>query len=101
MNKATVEPVTSTSKTAEAVPNINLDKMDKKSSAFQSKLATLYPEGKTVHKSSKGNKAITQVIVVSEGRGIEYQQIKYNWGGVYYFKNGDPITKLIFEKETK
>ena len=101
LNKATVEPVTSTSKTAEAVPNINLDKMDKKSSAFQSKLATLYPEGKTVHKSSKGNKAITQVIVVSEGRGIEYQQIKYNWGGVYYFKNGDPITKLIFEKETK
>ncbi len=101
LSKTPVKPGTSTSKTDAVVPNINLDKMDKKSSAFQSKLASLYPEGKTVRKSSKGNKAITQVIVVSEGRGIEYQQIKYNWGGVYYFKNGDPITKLIFEKETK
>jgi DNA-directed RNA polymerase beta' subunit len=82
-------------------PNIDLDKMDKKSSDFHSKLATLYPEGKTVNKSSKGNKAITQVILVNGGRGIEYQEIKYSWGGVYYFRNGDPITKLVFDKETK
>ena len=75
--------------------------MDKKSTEFQSKLASLYPEGKTVNNSSKGNKKITQIIMVKEGRGIEYQKIKYNWGGVYYFRNGDPITQLIFEKETK
>ena len=80
---------------------VDLDKMDKKSTEFQSKLASLYPEGKTVNNSSKGNKKITQIIMVKEGRGIEYQKIKYNWGGVYYFRNGDPITQLIFEKETK
>jgi tetratricopeptide (TPR) repeat protein len=90
-----------TSKLPSTDPNIDLDKMDKKSSDFHSKLATLYPEGKTVNKSSKGNKAITQVILVNGGRGIEYQEIKYSWGGVYYFRNGDPITKLVFDKETK
>jgi len=99
LNKTPEKKVTS--KLPSTDPNIDLDKMDKKSPEFHSKLATLYPEGKTVNKSSKGNKAITQVIVVSEGRGIEYQEIKYNWGGVYYFRNGDPITKLIFDKETK
>ena len=101
LNETLEKSVTSSVKLPATDPNIDTGKMDKKSSEFRSKLATLYPEGKTVNKSSKGNKAITQVILVSEGRGIEYQEIKYNWGGVYYFRNGDPITKLIFDKETK
>ena len=99
LNKTLEKKVTS--KLPSTDPNIDLDKMDKKSSDFISKLATLYPEGKTVNKSSKGNKAITQVILVNGGRGTEYQEIKYSWGGVYYFRNGDPITKLVFDKETK
>ncbi len=101
LNETLEKSVTPSVKLPATDPNIDTGKMDKKSSEFRSKLATLYPEGKTVNKSSKGNKAITQVILVSEGRGIEYQEIKYNWGGVYYFRNGDPITKLIFDKETK
>ncbi len=80
--------------------NNDLDKMDKKSSDFHSKLAELYPEGKTVKTEKKGNKEVTRVIIVSGSKGTEYQKIKYNWGGVYFFKNGDPITPLIFEKET-
>lgn len=78
-----------------------LEKMDKKSVEYQSKLASIYPQGKTVNKSKKGNKEITQVIVVKGSKGTEYQKIKYNWGGVYYFRNGDPITKLIWDKATQ
>lgn len=94
-------PVGATPVVSSPEPSSEIDKMDKKSPEFQSKLATMYPQGKTVNKSSKGNKTITQVIIVEGNKGTEYQQIKYNWGGIYFFRNGDPISKLIWDKETR
>ena len=78
-----------------------LDKMDKKSEQFLTHLASNYPQGLTEKKYKEGNKEITKRIIVSGNKGTEYTQIKHSWGGVFYFKNGEPITEYIWQKEAK
>lgn len=78
-----------------------LDKMDKKSEAFLTALAAKYPQGVTEKTYTKGNKTITKRIKVEGGRGVEYMKVQHSWGGIFYFKNGDPISQNIFELETK
>lgn len=50
-------------------------------------IALEYPLGVTEEVYMKGNKEITERVVVKEGRGDIYWRIKHPWGGVYYFKN--------------
>jgi len=44
-------------------------------------------------------RVINSVVVLKNGRPVEYTQIIYNKGGVYYFKNGSSISSYAFEKE--
>ena len=50
-------------------------------------IAKEYPEGVTEEIYMKGNKEITERVVVKDGKGDIYWKIKHPWGGVYYFKN--------------
>lgn len=77
-----------------------LDKMDKNSETYTNALGKKFPEGLTEKTYKEGSKTITRRIVVKGGQGTEYQKIKHNWGGVYYFKNGNAITEYIWEKES-
>tara|TARA_B100000508_G_scaffold140888_1_gene144055 strand:- start:519 stop:2540 length:2022 start_codon:yes stop_codon:yes gene_type:complete len=50
-------------------------------------IAQEYPEGVTEEIYMKGNKEITERVVVKDGRGDIYWKVKHPWGGIYYFKN--------------
>jgi tetratricopeptide (TPR) repeat protein len=67
--------------------------------AFSNELAQKYPQGLTVERSMEGSKTITRRIIVDGDVGVEFKRIEHNWGGVYYFKNGAPITYFIWQKE--
>ena len=46
-------------------------------------------------------RTVIKIIVVKDGKANEYKKIIYNWGGIYYEKNGEVIEESIFETETK
>ena len=68
---------------------------------FRKELATNYEDGFTEEIYTKANRTITKRIIVKQGLGDEYLKVQHAWGGVYYFKNGEPITKFMWEKETE
>ena len=45
------------------------------------------PEGVTDEVYMKGNKEITERVVVRNGRGDIFWKVMHPWGGIYYFKN--------------
>lgn len=67
---------------------------------FLSQLSKEYPEGVTEVIYTKGNKEITKRVVIIGGQGAVYRKVKHNWGGEFFFKNNDPVTKFIWDKET-
>lgn len=77
------------------------DALKAKPTAFQQELANKYPKGVTEERDVKPNQEIT-IVVVNRGDGFpnEYRRVKWNWGGLYYFKNGESTSKQIFEQET-
>lgn len=65
------------------------------------KIAQEYPEGVTEEIYMKGNKQITERVVVKDGHGSIYSKIVHPWGGVYYFKNSSiNISAIEFELYT-
>ena len=44
---------------------------------------------------------ITIVIVTVDTNDFEYKKEEYNWGGVYYYKDGKNITSTTYEKDTE
>ena len=50
-------------------------------------IAKEYPEGVTEEVYMKGNKEITERVVVRDGRGDIFWKVTHPWGGIYYFKN--------------
>ncbi|MGB0403590.1 MAG: hypothetical protein ACPGEG_05785 [Salibacteraceae bacterium] len=59
------------------------------------KIALEYPEGVTEETYMKGNKKITERVVVKDGKGQIYSKIVHPWGGVYYFKNSSVSISAI------
>ena len=47
------------------------------------------------------NRTITQITIVREFMTYVYKKVVYSWGGIYYFRDDDSITKAVFELETK
>ena len=45
-------------------------------------------------------RVIKQITIKRERHTFVYRKVKYDWGGVYYFKNDMDITKLDFENES-
>ncbi len=68
---------------------------------YLSDLARQYPEGVTEEHYADQSKKINRVIINKDGVATEYREVIHSWGGVFYFKNGQSITKNIFLIETK
>ncbi len=68
---------------------------------YQKELAEKYPSGITEEQLTEGNKTVIRRIVVREGKGDEYRRVEHNWGGVFYFKNGEAVTDRVWKAETE
>ena len=68
---------------------------------YLSELAKKYPEGITREVLEETTRTIKRVIVVKSSIAVEYREVKYNYGGIFYFKNGASMTPSAFAIETK
>lgn len=60
-----------------------------------------YREGVTEETVTENNRVIYRTVVKKEGNAFNYQKIVYTWGGVFYFKNENSMTQLLFDQELK
>ena len=67
---------------------------------FISDIARKYPEGVYQDVVFESNRSIERTIVNKNNVVDVYKKIKYNWGGVYYFKNEKAISYGMFQSET-
>ncbi len=67
--------------------------------AFCAELAKKYPQGMTEERYMEGSKSIVKRVIVEGDIGVEYKYVTHNWGGTYFFKNGKPTTRFIWQKE--
>lgn len=77
-----------------------LNQMDKKSDEFVMELAKVYPNGVTEEVEEYKNRTVYKRIVVNNNRGHLYEKVVYNYGGVFYFKDGDSVAQFVWDKET-
>ncbi|MCW3071464.1 MAG: hypothetical protein JWO44_1354 [Bacteroidetes bacterium] len=77
-----------------------IDKEIANADLFKNDLAKKYPLGVTEEKVKEGSNNITRRIVVIGNKGILYTKKETNFGTVYYFKDGSPITEQEWNKET-
>lgn len=68
---------------------------------FKNELAKKYPIGVTEEKTKEGNVDVTRRIVVIGNKGVLYEKKETNFGAIYYFKDGIPITEQEFKKNTE
>lgn len=68
---------------------------------LQKELGSQYPTGVTEEVTKEGNKTITKRIVVANNLGNEYKKVVHDWGGVFYFKNGEAVTERVWIQETE
>jgi len=74
---------------------------EKRDATFLSTLAQKYPTGVTVEEYKEKNRVVTRIIVSDGSIANEYKKIKYNWGGLYFFKNNESTTQGVFDVEAK
>ncbi|MCW3102070.1 MAG: hypothetical protein JWO09_510 [Bacteroidetes bacterium] len=90
-------------KPADEYPKAKLVEIDKEianAELFKNDLAKKYPLGVTEEKVKEGSNNITRRIVVIGNKGVLYTKKETNFGTVYYFKDGSPITEQEWNKET-
>ncbi|PIP55064.1 MAG: hypothetical protein COX07_01895, partial [Bacteroidetes bacterium CG23_combo_of_CG06-09_8_20_14_all_32_9] len=92
-----IEAAKSSNKKLEEIDYTNKVVVEK----FLSELAKKYPEGITEEFYEDETKKIKRVIVKHESIANEYREVIHNWGGIYYFRNGQSISKSFFNTETK
>lgn len=68
---------------------------------YQKELATKFPSGITEKVSKEGNKTIITRVVVKDNIGNEYKKVVHDWGGVFFFKNGEAVTERVWTQETE
>lgn len=68
---------------------------------YQKELGSKYPSGITEEIYTLGNKTITRRIVVADGVGNDYKKVVHNWGGVFFFKNGEAVTERVWAQDTQ
>ena len=66
---------------------------------YSNELAKKYPQGLTEETYTEGAKTIVKRVIVEGEIGVEYKKVTHNWGGVYYFKNGNPVNYFVWQKE--
>jgi hypothetical protein len=73
-----------------------------KPTQFQMNLSDNYPMGVTEESELKQNREVKRLIVKrTEGVANQYSRVKWNWGGIYYFKNEQSTSKQIYDLETE
>lgn len=98
--KPTVESKAETIQRTDPKSEITTELPYKTSQDFRLQLAKDYQEGLTETVYRKGNRTITKRVLVKQNLGDEYLMVVHDWGGIYYFKNGQPVTKFIWDKES-
>jgi tetratricopeptide (TPR) repeat protein len=68
---------------------------------YLNQLSGEYPRGITVEYYNLKKRKIKRVIVNHNGVAKDYRRVKHSWGGVFYFRNGQSISKAVFNVETK
>ncbi|MEQ8323125.1 MAG: hypothetical protein RH916_00450 [Vicingaceae bacterium] len=63
--------------------------------------ASQYPQGVTEESFEEDDAYVIKRVVVSGENIDEYQKVFYKWGGVFYKKNGESTTEVIWNNETK
>ena len=99
---AQTNPAPAKNKDEEVLKKLNSVNFNDKEATkkYLSELARKYPEGKTVENYDLKNQKIVRIIINKNGIATEYRKVIHDWGGVYYFKNGQSISKTIFTNET-
>ncbi|MBX7181257.1 MAG: hypothetical protein K1X82_04015 [Bacteroidia bacterium] len=88
----------------EAKINMERSKLSEKErrEQFLSQLASIYPNGVTEENIQEKEFKLYRLIVNNQGQLNVYEKKTWNWGGVFYFKNGDiTITATLFDLEVK
>ena len=66
----------------------------------RNQLALDYPQGVTEESYTEGNKVIIRRVVVNGNKADEYSKVIAKYG-IFYFKNGQSITEMIWANETE
>ena len=94
-------------KSTQVVQNVKKEKNtppvspEEKKKQYISDLRAKYPGGVTEEEFLDGNKTILRRVVIRDDYAGIYKRVTHNWGGVYFFKDNDPITEIMFENESK
>ncbi len=76
----------------------------KPSQATEERPMTIQEAGSIVSRTEEiiqeDKRVIRQITIKRERHTFVYRQVKYDWGGVYFFKNDMDITKKDFDMET-
>ena len=68
---------------------------------YLNNLAKKYPKGITVENYELKKRKVKRVIVNYDGIATDYRRVKHSWGGTFYFRNGQSISKGVFQVETR
>ena len=63
-------------------------------------LAVQYPPGVTQEIKTSFRKSVVRRVVIVENLGDEFLKVEHEWGGTYYFKNGEAVNRRVWELET-
>ena len=74
---------------------------EEKKKQYQSELRLKYPAGVTEEEIAEGNKVILRRVVIKDDYAGVFTKITHNWGGIYCFKDGVPISEVMFDNESK
>jgi len=81
------------------VEKLNLNAEDQRK-AFLSELSKLYPQGVTEETVEAKNYRILRHVINQDGIVTVYEQRTWDWGGIFWFKNGDiNITESLYKLE--
>jgi hypothetical protein len=64
-------------------------------------LLSKYPAGITCEVYKEPSRVVSRYIIIRENQANEIREVKYNWGGIDYTRNGKPITFLYFSNQIK
>ncbi|HQQ94827.1 MAG TPA: hypothetical protein PLQ93_09745 [Bacteroidia bacterium] len=67
----------------------------------QKMLLAKYPPGITEEVIPGEGVVVIKRVLVKNNKAFVYEKKVFNWGGVACFRDGDPITELTFEQETR
>ncbi|MBI4946272.1 MAG: hypothetical protein HY840_07720 [Bacteroidetes bacterium] len=105
--KDRLKQITEILNNAQVVQNVKKEKdppplsAEERRKLYVSELRSKYPAGVTEEEHVEGNKTILRRVVIKDDYAGVYTRVTHNWGGVYFFKDNDPITETMFENESK